>query len=138
MLIRLSDMEMSILLGATLMHWGVPFRRTARQDMTEYQQAMLDAASDKLIALRESSQRSLVQENQGVPLSDEEAALLITVVEDCLSECGNDPTEMRLQLKTSDCSEVKALLERVRASLGPAGRAMEITLIQRPLGSTAV
>ena len=118
MMIRLSDKEVSILLGATLMHWGVPFRRAARRELTEHQQAMVDEASDKLIGLREACQRSRVQEAQEVLLSDQEAALLIAVVEDCLNECGSDPTELGVQLKTSARNEVETLLERIRASLG--------------------
>jgi hypothetical protein len=118
MAIRLSDKEASILLGATLMHWGVPFRSAARRDLTEHQQAILDEASEKLIALRETWQRTQVQEAQEVLLSGEEAALLIAVVEDCLNECGSDATELSLQLKTSERNEVETLLERIRASLG--------------------
>ena len=118
MTIRFSDKEASILLGATLMHWGVPFRRTARRELTEHQQAMVDEASDKLIGLRETCQRSHLQEALDVPLLDDEAALLIEVVEDCLKECGGDPTELCLQLKTRDRQAVETLLERIRASLG--------------------
>jgi hypothetical protein len=118
MMIRLSDKEASILLGATLMHWGVPFRRATRRDLTEHQQGLVDEVSDKLIGLRETYQRSQVQETQEVLLADQEAALLIAVVEDCLKECGNDPTELNLQLKTSERNEVETLLERIRASLG--------------------
>lgn len=118
MIIRLSDKEASILLGATLMHWGVPFRRAARRELTEHQQSLVDEASDKLIGLRETYQRPQVQEAQEVLLSDQEAALLIAVVEDCLNECGSDPTELSIQLKTSERNEVDTLLERVRASLG--------------------
>ncbi len=118
MMIRLADKEASILLGATLMHWGVPFRSAARRELTEHQQAIVDEASDKLIGLRETYQRPQVQEAQEVLLSDQEAALLLAVVEDCLNECGSDATELSLQLKTSDRNEVETLLERIRASLG--------------------
>lgn len=118
MMIRLSDKEMAILLGATLMHWGVPFRRAARRELTERQQAIVDEASDKLIGLRETYQRTQVPEVQEVLLSDQEAALLIAVVEDCLQECDRDSTELHLQLKTSARTEVEALLERFRAALG--------------------
>jgi hypothetical protein len=118
--IRLSDKEASILLGATLMHWGVPFRSAAKRALSEHQQAMVDEASEKLINLRETCQRGQVQEAQEVVLSGEEMALLIAVVivEDCLKECGSDATELSLQLKTSERSEVETLLERMRASLG--------------------
>jgi hypothetical protein len=118
MTIRLSDREASILLGATLMHWGVPFHTAAKRELTEDQQAIVDEASDKLIGLRETYQRSQVQTSQEVHLSDEETAFLIAVVEDCLNECGNDPTELRLQLKTSEGKEVETLLERLRLSRG--------------------
>jgi hypothetical protein len=119
MMIRLSDQEVSVLLGATLMHWGVPFRRATRCQLTEHQQASIDAASDKLIALREMHQRNRSQEASELFLSEEEAALLIAVIEDCLNQCGSDPTELRLQLKTSDPKDVESLLARIRTSLGP-------------------
>ncbi len=118
MMIRLSDKEASILLGATLMHWGVPFRAAARRALTEDQQAALDEASEKLIGLRESCQRLQPLEAQEVRLSDQEAVLLIAVVEDCLKECGDDAAELSLQLKTSERDEVETVLERLRASLG--------------------
>jgi hypothetical protein len=118
MTIRFSDRESSILLGATLMHWGVPFRKAARRDLTDHQQTIVDEVSEKLIGLRETCQRAQVQEAQEVLLNREEAALLIAILVDCLNECGNDRTELHLQLKTSERNEVEALLERMRASLG--------------------
>jgi phage-related minor tail protein len=118
MMIRLSDKEASVLLGATLMHWGVPFRTAARRELTEHQQGIVEEASDKLIGLREQFQKRQAQEAQEVLLTDEQAALLIAVVEDCLNECGDDPTELSLQLKTSERNEVETLLQRLRASLG--------------------
>jgi hypothetical protein len=118
MLIQFSDKEASILLGATLMHWGVPFHSAAKRDLTEHQQGIVDEASEKLITLRETCQRTPVREGQELLLSGEESTLLIAVVEDCLNECGSDATELSLQLKTSERSEVETLLERMRASLG--------------------
>jgi len=117
--IPLSDKEASILLGATLMHWGVPFHATARRALTEEQQAIVDGASDKLIALRETYRRLQAADAQEVQLSDEEAALLVAVAEDCLRECGDDRIELRLQLQTGERDEVETLLERLRRSLGP-------------------
>jgi hypothetical protein len=118
MMIRLSDKEASVLLGATLMHWGVPFRTTARRELTEHQQAIVEEASDKLIGLREQLRQRQPQEAQEVSLTDEQAALLIAIVEDCLNECGSDPTELSLQLKTSERNEVETLVQRFRVSLG--------------------
>jgi hypothetical protein len=118
MMIRLSDEEVSILLGATLMHWGVPFRKSTKHELTVDQQAIVDEASDRLIGLRDTWQRSKVQETQEVHFSDLEAALLIAVVEDCLNECGNDPTELNLQLKTRDRNDIETLMQRFRASCG--------------------
>jgi hypothetical protein len=117
MVLQLSDREASILLGATLMHWGVPFRSAAKRELAIQQQAIVDEASEKLIALRESYLRLQLQEVQGVPLSAHEIALLIDVVEDCLAECGNDATELSLQLKTSQRQEVEALVRRMRLSI---------------------
>ena len=105
------------MLGATLMHWGVPFRTAARRALTEQQQAMVDEAAEKLIGLRESNQRLPGQETQEVLLSDTEAVLLIDVVEDCLKECGSDPIELHLQLKTSQRADVERLLDRLRHAL---------------------
>lgn len=114
MMMQLSDREASILLGATLMHWGVPFRCACRRELTDHQQAIVDEASEKLMALREAHQRSPLQETQAVHLSDEELALLVGIVDDCLGECGDDPTELSLQLKASNRMEVETLLGRMR------------------------
>src|SRR5438445_4470174 len=119
MRLQLSDREASILLGATLMHWGVPFRHAAKRELTEPQQAIVDAASENLITLREAGLRPLPQVVQEVPLSDQELALLIEVVEDCLAECGSDSIELNLQLKTSERREVEALVKRLQLSRRP-------------------
>src|SRR5258707_5268752 len=113
-MIQLSDREPSILLGATLMHWGVPFRSAAKRELTAQQQVIMDAASEKLIALREAYQRPQLQGIESVQLADHEIALLIEVVDDCLDECGHDATELSLQLKTSERKEVETLLQRLR------------------------
>src|SRR5438105_3499971 len=99
MMIRFSDQEAAILLGATLMHWGVPFRHAARRALTDEEQALIDQASDKLIHLREQNQKQIL-ENREILLSDKEAGLLAQVLEDCLIECRDDSTELSLQLKT--------------------------------------
>jgi hypothetical protein len=121
-MIPLSDSEAAILLGATLMHWGIPFRTAAKRDMTDDQQATVDAASMKLIALRKEYQGPRFQTVLGATLSDHEVALLIEVVEDCLAECGNDATELSLQLKTNSRQEVESLVGRLRRSIPPGTR----------------
>src|ERR1700730_16655177 len=98
MTMRFSDQEAAILLGATLMHWGVPFRHAVRRALTEEERTLVDGASDKLIHLREQNQKQ-TPGAQEVLLSDREAPLLVQVVEDCLNECGSDSTELNLQLK---------------------------------------
>jgi hypothetical protein len=120
MMISLSDQEAAILLGATLMHWGVPFHSAPKRELTEDQQTTVDAVSTWLIAWREASQTLPLSKIPGVPLSDHEITLLIEVVEDCLAECGNDTTELTLHLKTSARQEVETLLTRLRRSL-PTG-----------------
>ena len=113
MMIPLSDREAAILLGATLMHWGVSFHRCAKRELTDDQQVAVDTASAKLISLREEYQGPLMQSVQGIPLSDQEITLLIEVVEDCLAECGNDTAELSLQLKTTARHDVETLLSRL-------------------------
>jgi hypothetical protein len=109
---QFSDREASILLGATLMHWGVPFRFAAKRNLTDDQQLAIDQASDKLIALR---QAQLHSQSLEIDLSAMEIALLVDVVEDCIKECGNDAVELRLQLHADGPAEVEALLERMRS-----------------------
>jgi hypothetical protein len=116
-MIQLTDKEAAILLGATLMHWGVPFHFALRRGLTDHQQAIIDEASEKLITLREAQQRSQAQEAQAVNLSDQEIVLLVLVLEDCLAECGDDPTELSLQLKTSERRQIETLLGRIRVSM---------------------
>jgi hypothetical protein len=115
--ISLSDQEAAILLGAGLMHWGVPFHFCAKHELSDEQQATLEAASDKLVALREAAHRSGVA-GHDVDLTDEEIAVLIEVVNNCLCECGDDPIELHLQLKTRDRMDVDSLLRRLKSLRG--------------------
>lgn len=111
--ITLTDKEVSILLGATLMHWGVPFRFAAKHELSDEQQVMLDGASDKLVALREARRQSS-HDSQEVHLTEQEITLLTEVLNDCLHECGNDPIELNLQLRTRNKTDVESLLARLR------------------------
>jgi hypothetical protein len=122
MKVPLSEREAAILLGATLMHWGVPFHSAAKRALTDDEQAIVDSASSRFIAWRDESQKPPGPTPRGVSLSDSEIHLLITVLEDCLAECGNDGTELSLQLKASSRQEVETLVSRLRRSLGPNGR----------------
>lgn len=108
------DREASILLGATLMHWGVPFRAASKREFTGHQQAIIDQASDKLIAVRDAHLQARPEE---IGLSDSEIALLAEVLDDCVKECGNDPVELRLQLHTGERREAEMLMERLRSLL---------------------
>ena len=94
------------------MHWGVPFRLTRKRELTEDQQMLIDQASEKLVSLREAKTHP-----GDVELSESERTLLAAVAEDCLKECTNDPTELRLELKTDQPPEV--LIERLRSPLHP-------------------
>jgi hypothetical protein len=111
---QISDRETSILLGATLMHWGVPFRFVAKRELSEHQQDLVDQASEKIRAARGLQPRSQFHE---VPLVDPEIDLLVEIVHNCLDECGNDPVELRLELQTSERQEVETLIARLRYSL---------------------
>src|SRR5262249_13700622 len=121
MLNRFSDQEAAILLGATLMHWGVPFRRAPKRPLTNEEQEVVDETSNKLIHLREQNQKQ-VSGIKEIDLSDKEAALLVQVMEDCLNECGSDSSELSLQLKTSVRSDVETLLKRLRPKDKPFQR----------------
>ena len=114
---QISDREASILLGATLMHWGVPFHCTAKRELSEHHQDILDQASEKLRAARGLHQLSQLDE---VHLSAAEIDLLAKVLQNCLDECGNDPVELRLELQTSERQEVETLIAHLRSSLRSA------------------
>ena len=114
---QISDREASILLGATLMHWGVPFHSAIKRELSDHQRALVDQASDKLMAARALPQPS---QHCVVDLSESETALLVEVVQNCLDECGNDPVELRLELKTGERQEVKALIARLQSFLPSA------------------
>ncbi len=120
MMLELSDREASILLGATLMHWGVPFHFAVKHELTNQAQAIVDAAVEKLRALRQAYLRPQLQEVLNVSLSEQELTVLIEVVEDCLAECGSDSIELRLQMNTSEPKEVEALVKRLRLYIQPS------------------
>ncbi len=111
-MLQLSDQEASILLGASLMHWGVPFRFASKHGLTDQQQAVVDQAAEKLIAFRAAPQTPPLGE---IDLSETQMALLADLVDNCLEECGSDAVELRLQLKTGERREIEALLERLRS-----------------------
>ncbi len=75
---------------------------------------MVDAASSKLIAWREEYRKHPLKNPQAVDFTDNEIALLLEVVEDCLAECGKNATEIRLQLQASSRQEVEILASRLR------------------------
>ena len=120
MMIPFTDKETAILLGATLMHWGVPFHSVAKRELTDDQQAIVDAVSTKLITLRQELHAHSPKKVPGVPLAEHEIALLSDVIEDCLAECGDDATEFSLHLKTSARQEVETLVSRLRRFIQPA------------------
>jgi hypothetical protein len=123
--IKIKNKEADILLGATLMHWGVPFRFTTKLELTENQQNIIEAASDKLISLRELYHETKNFEGCEADLSAQEIALLAEVGRACLAECGNDLVELELQLKTRSKSEVESLLSRLISPI--AGRQPSLT-----------
>jgi hypothetical protein len=124
-----TDKEAEILLGATLMHWGIPFRFTAKHELTENEQALVEQASESLIEMRERLQQSKnLHHSQELSLSPQQIQKLRDVMVDCLAECGNDVVELGLQLKTRNKAEVEALVARLDSvangtSVAPAGAA---------------
>jgi hypothetical protein len=120
MMFPLSDREAAILLGATLMHWGVPFHRVNKRELSDDQQATVDATSTRLVARREEYRGHPAQQVQAIALSDNEITLLTDVLEDCLAECGNDATELGLHLKASTRQEVATLVNRLRHCHAPS------------------
>jgi hypothetical protein len=112
-MICLTDHEIAILLGATLMHWGVPFHFSTKRPLSAPQQKIVDEASEKLIALR-SPPSSQPRE---VNLSDSEIALLAEVADNCIEECGNNAVDLRLHLAANNRREVEMLIARLRRSI---------------------
>jgi hypothetical protein len=95
------------------MHWGIPFRRAAKRELSNEQQATMDAASERLMAIQQSRSNVAIS----IALSDVEVALLVEVVDDCLAECGDNTTELDLQLKTPARGEVESLVDRLRRAV---------------------
>ena len=114
---QISDRETSILLGATLMHWGVPFHSAAKRELSDHQKELADQASDKLIAARAVQTPSPFRV---VDLSDSEIALLVEIVHNCVEECGNNSIDLRLHLQAGDRREVEALIAHLQSCLPSA------------------
>jgi hypothetical protein len=112
-----SEPEIAILLGATLMHWGVPFHQARKQDITGEQQDHLDAISDKLIAVRDTAAAKSKKSSLSIDLTEQESMLLTQVLDDCLRECGDNPTDLRIHLKANDRKEVDSLLAKMRSQM---------------------
>ena len=117
---QISDREASIVLGATLMHWGVPFRVASKRELSDHEQDLVDQALEKIVAVRDAQPELLLHE---IHLSHSEIALLADVVHNCLEECGNDPVELRLELKTGERQEVEAVVAHLQSCLPSADAA---------------
>jgi hypothetical protein len=116
MVLTLSDKEASVILGATLMHWGVPFHFTTKHVLTEPEQELLDELSERLISIRNTADQEEPIRPLFIAVSDEERRLLIEVLSACLAECGDNLMEISLHLKAGSKDEVVALIERLRQS----------------------
>jgi hypothetical protein len=88
MVLTLSRKEVSIILGATLMHWGVPFHFKEKQALTETEQSLLDDLSERIICIRDAAGQERHGEVLSIPVSDEERKLLIEVLSETLSHKG--------------------------------------------------
>lgn len=116
MVLTLSDKDASIILGATLMHWGVPFHFTTKPVLTTAEQALIDALSERLISLRNAIDTERPIPSLSFSVSDSERRLMIEVLSACLDECGDDSWEMSLHLKAESKDQVAVLIERLRQS----------------------
>jgi hypothetical protein len=113
---NLTDKEIAVLLGATLMHWGVPFHFTRKRVLNETEQAVLDTVSDRLIRVQSIAGSHQPPTSLTVDFSADERRLLVEVLAACLAECGDNLTDMRLHLKADSRDEVNDLLQRLRSA----------------------
>ena len=114
MSIDLSDREKEMLLGATLMHWGVPFQSVTKRVLKQEEQLILDTMSDRLTASRRGAGASSPLEAESpVNFSRNEQLLLSEVLKSCLEECGTNMVEIHLHLKANTKSEVELLISRI-------------------------
>ncbi|VTS00350.1 hypothetical protein [Tuwongella immobilis] len=125
MLLSLSQRDVRILLGAQLMSFGVPFYRTTKPDLAPYEvimeelrsrlikerNAILDARTGGASDERESSFLEL-------SLSPDEIRGGRIVLEACLAECGDDPTDLELHLRTRERQDVERLLAKFLGARG--------------------
>lgn len=119
MMISLTRQETAILLGATLMHSGVPFHFTRKRELSESEFERVEQVDDQLLALRNRPPAAGAGEFLVADLDKVELILLVGIIQDCLAECRDNAVELRLHLRVNERGEVEALLERLRQPVAP-------------------
>ncbi len=116
MLINLADIEASIILGAALMYWGLPFHFAQKRNLTERETRTLDDISERLVAYRENLRLGANDTIPGVAFSRVELDLILEVLGACLKECDENPVDLSFHLGTRNKNDVQSLLERLCAA----------------------
>lgn len=111
MQMQLSKQNASVLLGALLMHWGVPFSRLNKRPLSIEEQRLLDALSDRLVVFLENFNSSEMAVLGCFQFTVFETVLTRAVLYDCLFECDGDATELRIHLRSESREDVQTLLE---------------------------
>ena len=115
--------ETYLLLGAHLMYMSVPFHRTIKTELTDWNE-VLEAMFDRLVQIRDAhfgrlEVGSLEDAATSTPLeitpSDEEVRACCKAISACLAECGDSETDLDLHLGTRDRWAVELLLTKFLA-----------------------
>ena len=116
MTVSLSEMQVTIVLGARLMYMAVPFHRTTKRILDDREMQLADGFRETLLAARATVRNGSRQTTVRLPASSDELRIYSEMLRACLEECRNSRNDLWAHLGTVDEAEALTLLEYLEST----------------------
>lgn len=116
--ISLTKQELAIVLGALLMHWGVPFRSTHKKALTDREQQLVDDVKRQGHAYLDADAAHPSRSPFVLKSTTEHITVLVQVIDRCVDECSSNEIDTRIHLQAESVDDVRRLVARLRDYVG--------------------
>lgn len=111
--LEITPKEVSIILGAIVMHRHVPFREAVKRRFDQTESKALDDFWERLLMSRDTALTSEEQGELTLPMTEIERSLLLHVFAEALAECGDSMNDLWVYLKTPKRSEIDVVVSKL-------------------------
>jgi hypothetical protein len=113
MRLLLTNDDVKALLGAYLMHDYVPFSSALKLPLDSHDRRITEAVRNRLLRAREDRASRGKCDDINTEISNDEAHLLLRILDSVLKECINDDEELELHVGTRQT--VEGLVSKLRS-----------------------